>query len=398
MRKFFFPYIATILLFIIIVACNSKSEPVNAKPRVPDDVKKFGSIKLKYEDTTQPEFRNMVRRLDSFYAIQTRTGFNGSVLVGYKGKVLYERYYGIANRETGLKLNPNSSVQLASVSKTFTAAAILWLHQQKYLNIDEKVKTYLPQLPYPDVTVRMLLNHRSGIPDYIKWVPRFRKDHKTPMTNADVLEMFAKHRPALESRPNTRFKYCNSNYALLASIIEEVIGMGYDEFMRKYIFEPLGMKNTFAYNPFKGLPYGNSISYKASWVKEPDMFADGVWGDKGIYSTVQDMYRWDQSFYKNTFLNNETIEMAYGPCSFEKPGVKNYGLGWRMLCYPDGDKIIYHNGWWHGNNTVFYRFIQDNFTIIILGNKYNSGIYRQAPVVYSILKNTDADKGFDTEE
>lgn len=396
MRKYFFPYIATILILIVIVACNSQSEPANAKPRIPEE-KKFGSIKLKYEDTTQPEFRRMVRRLDSFYAIQSRVGFNGSVLVGYKGKVLYERYYGLANRETGLKLNPNSAVQLASVSKTFTAAAILWLHQQKYLNIDEKVQTYLPQMPYPDVTVRMLLCHRSGIPDYIKWVPSFRKDTKTPMTNADVIAMFAKHRPAMEFRANSRFKYCNSNYAILASIIEEVIGMSYEDFMRKYIFDPLGMKNTFAYNPFKGLPYGNTISYKANWVKEPDMFADGVLGDKGIYSTVEDMYRWDQSFYKNTFLSNETIEMAYGPCSFEKPGIKNYGLGWRMLCYPDGDKIIYHNGWWHGNNTVFYRFIQDNFTIIILGNKYSSSIYRQAPVVYSILKNTDADKGFDTE-
>ncbi len=396
MRKYFFPYIATIIILIVIVACNSHTEPANAKPRIPEE-KKFGSIKLKYEDTTQPEFRRMVRRLDSFYAIQTRTGFNGSVLVGYKGKVLYERYYGLANRETGLKLNPNSAVQLASVSKTFTAAAILWLHQQKYLNIDEKLQTYLPQMPYPDVTVRMLLCHRSGIPDYIKWVPSFRKDTKTPMTNADVIAMFAKHRPAMEFRANSRFKYCNSNYAILASIIEEMIGMSYEDFMRKYIFDPLGMKNTFAYNAFKGLPYGNTISYKASWLKEPDMFADGVLGDKGIYSTVEDMYRWDQSFYKNTFLNNETIEMAYGPCSFEKPGIKNYGLGWRMLCYPDGDKIIYHNGWWHGNNTVFYRFIQDNFTIIILGNKYNQGIYRQAPVVYSILKNTDADKGFDTE-
>ena len=118
MRKYFFPYIATIIILIVIVACNSQTEPANAKPRIPEE-KKFGSIKLKYEDTTQPEFRRMVRRLDSFYAIQTRTGFNGSVLVGYKGKVLYERYYGLANRETGLKLNPNSAVQLASVSKTF---------------------------------------------------------------------------------------------------------------------------------------------------------------------------------------------------------------------------------------------------------------------------------------
>ena len=89
--------------------------------------------------------------------------------------------------------------------------------------------------------------------------------------------------------------------------------------------------------------------------------------------------------------------MAYGPCSFEKPGIKNYGLGWRMLCYPNGDKIIYHNGWWHGNNTSFYRFIKDNMTIVVLGNKYNTGIYHQAPVIYSIVKGIPIMRGFDTE-
>lgn len=128
------------------------------------------------------------------------------------------------------------------------------------------------------------------------------------------------------------------------------------------------------------------------------MFADGVYGDKGVYSTVQDMYKWDQSFYQNVLLSNETLEMAYGPCSFEKPGVKNYGLGWRMLCFPNGDKIIYHNGWWHGNNTVFYRFIKDNFTIIILGNKYNNNIYRQAPIVYGLARNKPISAHFDTED
>jgi len=97
-------------------------------------------------------------------------------------------------------------------------------------------------------------------------------------------------------------------------------------------------------------------------------------------------------------LSNETLELAYGPCSFEKPGIKNYGLGWRMLCYPNGDKVIYHNGWWHGNNTVFYRFIKDNFTIIMLGNKYNSGIYHLAPAVYSIVFNKPASKYFETGE
>lgn len=397
MRKYFFPYIATTILFILIVACHSKTESVKANPRFHGDPKKTSGNPLDYSDTSSATYSDIIRRLDSFYNIQSRVGFNGSVLIGYKGKVIYERYFGYANREELVKLSPNSASQLASTSKTFTAAAIMYLHQNKYINIDEKVKTYLPQFPYENVTVKMLLCHRSGVPDYLHWIPRYRKSN-TPITNAEVMEMFARYRPALESRPNSRFKYCNSNYAILASLIEEVTEMNYPDFMKKYVFDPLGMKHTFVYNPYKATPYGTAISYKYNWRREQDMFADGVYGDKGIYSTVQDMYRWDQSFYKNTFLNNETLELAYGPCSFERPGVKNYGLGWRMLCYPNGEKIIYHNGWWHGNNTVFYRFIQENFTIIVLGNKYNKNIYRQAPIIFSIIKNTNPKKGFETEE
>lgn len=368
-----------------MVACQSNTEPVSANPRYTGEPKKT-PIQITYQDTTTPEYRNMIRQLDDFYEKQVRAGFNGSVLIGYKGKVLYERYFGYANREAGFKLKPTTGVQLASVSKTFTGAAILYLHEHKYLNIDEKVQTYIKDFPYPELTVKMLLDHRSGLPDYLKWVPLYRKDNKTQMNNETLLKMFAVHKPHLEFKPNTHFKYSNSNYAVLASIVEHVTEMKFQDFMKKYIFDPIGMQHTFVYDYQKGLPDDASISYKYNWVREPFMFADGVVGDKGVYSTVEDMYRWDQSFYKNILLDNPTIELAYTPCSFEKPGIKNYGLGWRMLCYPNGQKVIYHNGWWHGNNTVFYRYIKDNYTVIVLGNKYNNGIYRQEKTISAITQ------------
>ncbi len=401
MRRFLFVFINTTILTLVTAACYFLGAQSVAKPTTVtnEEPKKLVPISISYEDTTKAEFRAIKNRLDSFYNVQQRVGFNGSVLVGHNGKILYERYCGMANREQGVPLSSETSSQLASTSKTFTGAAILYLHQHKYLNIDEPVATYLKTFPYPQVTVKMLLCHRAGLPDYTKWVPRFRKDTRTPISNHDVLEMFAKYRPALEFKPNTHFKYSNSNYAILASIIEEVTEMNFKDFMHKYVFTPLGMKNTYLYEPGKVVPSGKmAISYKYNWMREPDMFADGVYGDKGIYSTVEDLYRWDQSFYKHILLSNETLEMAYGPCSFEKPGVKNYGLGWRMLCFPNGDKIVYHNGWWHGNNTVFYRFIKENYTVIILGNKYNSNIYRQAPVVYSLVRNKPIASHFDTEE
>lgn len=398
MRRIFNTYFVTFFLFIFFVACNSSNEPAAAKPRFHDEPKKFGTVSLSYVDTTSPQFLHMIERLDSFYRRQTAGGFNGSVLIGYKGKILYERYFGFANREQGQRIMPTSSGQLASTSKTFTASAILLLHQHKYLNINEEVKAYLPSFPYDGITIKMLLNHRSGLPNYLNWVPRIKKDTRTPMTNDELLQLYATHKPKLDFKPDTRFNYSNTNYAFLSSIIESVTEMSYSAFMKKYIFDPLGLDNTFVFDPAEGLPQNATISYKYNWVREPVMYADGITGDKGIYSTARDLYRWDQSLYKGTILNNESIELAYGPCSFERPGVKNYGLGWRMFCYPDGDKIIYHNGWWHGNNTVFYRFIKDNFTIIVLGNKYNSGIYRQAKPVFSIVNNSDPKAGFDADE
>jgi CubicO group peptidase (beta-lactamase class C family) len=398
MKKLKQRYYTSLLLSLFFVACHSNSDKASATPpHLPLLPVQMSTIKLVYDDTTSAEWKHIAKRLDSFYNMQARAGFNGSVLIGYKGKVLYERYVGYANKQAGVALSANNGVQLASVSKTFTGAAILYLYQNKYLDIDKPVTTYLKKFPYPDITLRMLLCHRSGLPNYEHWVPNYRKDTKSFLSNDEVLTLMIAHKPPVEFKANTHFKYCNTNYMLLACIIEEVTEMRYEAFLRKYIFEPLGMKNTFVYDPAKGLPNTATISYQAGsrYAVFPNDFRDGVYGDKGIYSTVEDMYRWDQSFYQNKFLSNETLEVAYGPCSFEKAGVKNYGLGWRMLCYPDGYKIIYHNGWWHGNNTCFYRFIKDNFTIIVLGNKLSNAIYRQPPVLYGIVKNAAETDGFD---
>jgi len=384
-------------LSLLMLACNSGTQPASARTpggKLGDPVKPGGAMLI--YDTLGEQRKAMIAELDKYYQGQVRAGFNGAVLVGYKGKVVYERYFGYSNRERRIPWDVNSSSQLASISKTFTGAAILYLYEHKQLNIDYPVQHYIPGFPYPHISVKMLLSHRSGLPDYTHWVPGYYKDTRTPITNDKVVELMIKHKPRVEALPDKKFKYCNTNFVLLAKIIENVTGMPYADFMAKYIFQPLGMNNTFVYNPWQGLPANATISYRYNWTREPDMFADGVTGDKGIYSTAEDMFRWDQSFYNRTLLSNESIELSYGPCSFEKPGVKNYGLGWRMLCYPNGNKIIYHNGWWHGNNTSFYRLIKENMTIIVLGNKFNKNIYRQAPVIYGIVKGVDVD-GFDDE-
>lgn len=387
----------TLILSGLLLACQSSQEKVVAKPNFGLPPIEMGAIQLSHTDTNSTEWKIIARKLDSFYNLQMRAGFNGSVLVGYKGQILYEKYIGYSNKEQGTPLSPNNAVQLASVSKTLTGAAILYLYQNKYLDIDLDVRTYVKQFPYDGITLRMLLNHRSGLSNYWAWLPAFYKS-KAPISNDEVIQLMAKHKPKLSFKPNTRFTYCNTNYLLLASIIEEVTEMSFHKFMKDYFFDPLGMKNSFVFNAEIGLPATATQSYQGGYAKFPNDYRDGVYGDKGIYSTVEDMYRFDQSLYSGKILSNETLELAYGPCSFERPGVKNYGLGWRMLCYPDDYKIIYHNGWWHGNNTCFYRFIKDNFTIIVLGNKQSNSIYRQPPAIYSIIKNTDTVSNFDEAE
>jgi len=380
-----------LLSFLFLIACQTVTEQqAHAKPPMAKPDNKYSSVKLEFSDTTGPEAQRIIRSLDSFYKIQVRTGFNGSVLVGYKGKILYERYFGYANKEKGIVLGPESASQLASTSKPFTATAILWLNQNKYLDINEPVQTYLKGFPYPNITVKMLMEHRSGIPDYLKFAGKYWKNSEIK-SNDDLLELFEKVKPRLNSQPDTRFEYSNSNFALLASVLEKVTKMPYAQFMKEFIFQPLGMNQTFVYEPSVVKPEKMAISYKNTWAREPDMFADGIHGDKGVFSTVEDMYRWDQSFYQQTLLNKKSQEMAYTGYSNEKPGIKNYGLGWRMMSYPSGYKVIFHNGWWHGNNTVFYRFIQDNFTIIVLGNKYNPKIYAQGKAVYGIVQSNSND-------
>lgn len=355
----------------------------NGKAPTPDNAPKFGKVKLEYTDTNSVELKKIIYQLDTFYESQIRMGFNGSVLVGYKGKILYERYFGISQKESGAKWTKETQSQLASTSKTLTGGAICLLKDKGLLRFDDPVNLYLPSFPYPEITIRMLLNHRSGLPDYIKFAPK-PKDKKY-LSNDDVVQLFATLKPKLNFPSNTAFRYSNSNYALLASIVENVSGMKFDFFMKRFIFNPIGMEHTFVIDPNEERVCTASFCYNYRWQLEPDMHLDGVAGDKGTYSTVLDMYKWDQALYSGKFIKPSTLKEAYTPYSFEKPGVKNYGLGWRLLNYPDGLNIVYHNGWWHGNNTCFYRFIQDNFTIIVLGNRFNKGIYRQPQQIYNIV-------------
>ena len=210
--------------------------------------------------------------------------------------------------------------------------------------------------------------------------------------------MIINEKPAVYTKPNKRFSYCNTNFALLAIVIEKVSGMSYANFMYENIFAPLKMENTWVNTPDNAEQYTNkTTAYSGNWrVEDPD-FLDEIYGDKGIYSNVEDMYKWDQSFYNYTLLNKETLDEAFTGKSKEKKGINNYGYGFRITDQKLGAKTVYHNGWWHCYNTTFYRKLADKTTIIILSNKYNKSIYQVSDIV-KILDNTSENTTIELDE
>lgn len=313
-----------------------------------------------------------------------RSRFNGAILVARNGKIIFEHYQGLQNVLSGEPIDSSTAFHLASVSKTFTAMAILKLWENAALLLDDPVAKYLEGFPFPLITVRNLLSHRSGLPNYVHFVEKLGWDTQRFITNADILQLLIDHPDKLKpGRANAYFDYCNTNYALLALIVEKVSQLGFSDYMNNVFFKPLGMNNSFVYAvemAEKVLP-----SYKFNNRKEPMMFLDAVYGDKNIYSTPRDMMKWDLALSNGQLFSAKTLEEAFRGYSYEKRGTRNYGLGWRLVEMPTGKKIIYHNGWWHGNNTVFSRLPDDSTSIIVLGNKYNRSIY-QAKKIAGIFK------------
>ena len=355
-----------ILFCFYLSCCTSKknnpgeegvmyTEPVAGPVSRADSIRYAGAIAAFYDT-------NLVAR-----------GFNGAILVAKNGKILFERYHGYSDLQRKDTLNEHSAFHLASVSKTFTAMAVLKLVEMGKLKLDDDLSIYFPNFPYPGITVRMLLSHRSGLPNYLYFMEQLGWDKKVFSDNSDVLDYLVRFRPKLTNTPGTHFTYCNTNYALLGLIIEKVSGISYAAFLQHQFFTPLKMSDTYVFSladTQKAMPSYNWKGQREAWT-----FLDKGYGDKNIYSTARDLLKWDQALYNTQLFTSETVESAFRPYSNEKPGIRNYGFGWRMNIYPNGKKIIFHGGWWHGNNTMLMRLVQDSATIIILGNKYNRNVY-----------------------
>lgn len=336
--------------------------------------------------------------LDNYFRYRHKFGhFNGTVLVAKGDKVVYQGSFGYENYTTKDTLSSETPFQLASVSKTFTSTAVLYLVEKGLINLDDTIGTFIWNFPYRNIRIRDLLAHRSGLPNYLYFCDALWSKGGY-MTNEDLINVMRKY-PNIKGtyKPNTRFEYNNTNYALLASIVERASGVRFPEFMRTTFFVPLGMNNTWVYDIKGKIPDRYAVSYNSNWVYQHDDPYDGIYGDKGIYSCAADMYRWNLAFYQNELISPAMQKEAYSPQSFERPGVKNYGYGWRLTKQPDNTYTVYHNGWWHGNNTVFFRDIQDSLAVVILSNRYNRTVYNVKPIL-QYINASSAEMVTETEE
>jgi CubicO group peptidase (beta-lactamase class C family) len=317
-------------------------------------------------------------------------GFNGNVLIAQKGVIIYENAFGYSDIRNKVPLSINSIFQLASLSKTFTGVSTLILAQEGKLSLDDSIQLFFPEFPYHGITIGHLLSHRSGLPNYLYAFEEKRKQNVAPPSNDSIIRWFTEANPVIPvyNKPGSYFSYNNSNYVILASIIEEVSGLSYSEFLRQCIFLPLEMNHSFVDTIAQdSLLSMKTIGHHGNRSRERD-FYDGVYGDKGIYSTVEDLFTWYSALYHKCLLNQHWLTQAFTPRSFEKRSRHNYGLGFRMITQPENMKeveYIYHGGWWAGYSTMFWTDPNEDFVIVVIGNRKNASVYEVRPII-EILK------------
>nr|WP_255563301.1 MULTISPECIES: serine hydrolase domain-containing protein [Mucilaginibacter] len=359
---------------ISLSACHSN--PGHNKPGEADNGKPFNPTEiLKYNpkdgDKKIAEFMEHLHRV---------SGFNGNVLVAKKGKIIYEGSYGWANHLTRDSLKLSSQFELASVSKTMTGTAIMQLWERGKIKLDQDVRDFFPDFPYEGVTIRLLLTHRSGMMNYVYFVDNiYRTQHlnqKKGLTNQEAMAMIAKYKPARFNKPNASFLYNNSNFMVLGAIIEKVSGQTYADYMKENIFKPAGMTHTAVYSKavYDKIPVDVVGHDRNSWrYSVAQNFLDGPVGDKGIYSTVGDLFVFDQALKAGKLIKPATQDSAYTAHNPMIRGHFSYGYGWRIFESP-GQKVVYHTGWWHGFRHIYLRDLKNDVTIVLLGNMVNGSL------------------------
>lgn len=322
--------------------------------------------------------------------------FNGCLLVADDHAIIYQRVHGVANPATGEPLTQEHRFRLASVAKQFTGTAIMILKERGELDYDDNVRKYLPDLPYDGITIRHLLTHTSGLPDYGSLLDQHwdtthvNTRERKIANNHDAYECLVKYRPPALFPPGDRHEYCNTGYNLLALIVERVSGQTYQEFMRTRVFDPLGMTSTFENAADGTLPDKlRARGFKRNpvdtgYVDIDWHYQNGMFGDGGAFSTITDMFKYDQALYGSKLVSQQTLKEAFSCSKLNDGNEVDYGFGWSIVHNGRGD-FVAHGGGWAGFSSFFLRDYHNGNTVIQLTNMPGVRKEQLAFAIYEIL-------------
>jgi CubicO group peptidase (beta-lactamase class C family) len=309
-----------------------------------------------------------------------------SLLVVRNGQLLVHRSYGLANLEEQITATPATNYRLASVTKQFTATSILLLMEDGKLSLDDSLRKWLPTLPQVAnaMTIRQVLSHMSGLIDYEDVIPA---DMITQLHDADVLKILeTQNRTCFP--PGTAYRYSNSGYSLLALIVGKASGKDFATFLKERIFTPLGMNNTVAYEEGISTVAHRAFGYSeenGKWIRTDQSQTSAVLGDGGIYSSIDDLAKWDAALYDSRLLSDKSRALAFTPVTATDDATVRYGMGWRITDEKVGGSTLWHSGETMGSRNVIIRYPQQHLTVIVLTNRNDPEPYQTARTIAQLF-------------
>ena len=332
---------AIFIILFTLISCKKES----AESTI-NDLPNYGNVELddvfSKEDSQLMNESEIKNTLQLYYdRVWEKGELSGGFLVAKGDKILFERYRGYAKENDQIPITQNVPLHVASVSKTLTAMAVLKLVEAGKIKLHQKVTDFFPKFPYPEVEVFHLITHRSGLPKYEYVIDEMKLNppHGRYFTNQDVLDLLIKNKPELARNVNTGFMYCNTNFALLALIIEKVTKNSFPVAMQKMIFQPLEMKHSYIFQPKDSLRAAQSFYYRGNRPFPNDKL-DWIYGDKNCYTTPRDLFNFSKAMFSEKFLRKSLKDSIFQPYSNERPGVNNYGMGFRMKNFDNGERLI----------------------------------------------------------
>ncbi len=372
MKKYIKELTAVLIVVLCVFLFITSSSPSKHGAEVPSAPIKALSKKespILIERYPEKATKEVGHKLDSLLKrINKRHDFHGSILVAKDNKIVYQNAIGFGDFQKKTPLNEASVFQLASVSKQFTAAAIMLLREQNKIKLSDSVNVYFPDFPYEDVTIENLLNHTSGLPKYF-WLAEHKWQQKKAPTNSEMMALLETSNVERFFKPGRNFDYSNTNYFVLASIVEKVSGTSFSSFLKSNIFEPLQMTQSYVYSfENDSIKENQLVGYRLyrGWrhLKISSTVNDAIVGDKNVYTTIEDLYKWTLGLNTGKLLTQESLDLMYTKGETIYGREIPYGFGFRINTKEQ--KSIYHHGKWNGFRTGLTRYLEDDLVVIVL--------------------------------